>query len=165
MLDNASHAMALPRRLKLFAIALACCFAGAALAQRAVIPFPDPPKAKPEPEVAPRALQPAAKTPAGRTKFATQLAASFRTAGYSLEVAAQEAGSEEARHYPKLTIAGVFDEPFVFKMISAWRFREPALQSGFRSVDIVSRLGQRHYVYDMSSGIVPKCDTQQRICD
>ena len=133
--------------------------------QRLDVPLAQPPKAKPEPAVAPQSVSAQPKTAAGRVKFATQLAAAFRAGGYSLEISSQETGADEPKRFPKLTIAGVFDEPFVFKMISAWKFREPALKSGFRSIDIVSRLGQRRYVYDMSTGTVPKCDTQERVCN
>jgi hypothetical protein len=48
-------------------------------------------------------------------------------------------------------------------MMSTWPFLEPAMKSGFRSVDILSMLGQRHYVYDLSAG-TPRCDTAGRIC-
>jgi len=120
---------------------------------------------KPAPPIAPRAIAPAQKTAAGRATFATRLSASFLADGYSLRVLSQEsvAAGEDPRRFPKLSIAGAFDEPFVFKMMTTWPFLEPAMKSGFRSIDILSMLGQRHYIYDLSAGL-PRCDISGRVC-
>jgi hypothetical protein len=121
------------------------------------------PKAEPAPHAAPHPLRPAPKTPSGRAAFARQFAASLLASGYSVRVSAQETGAGETKLFPKLTIAGAFDDPFVYKMLSGWRFLEPAMKSGFRSVELLSTLSQRHYLYDMSRTL-PNCDTAGRVC-
>jgi hypothetical protein len=120
---------------------------------------------KPAPAIVPKAVLPAPKTAPGRAAFATRLSASFLAGGYSLRVLSQETatGGEQPQRFPKLLIAGAFDEAFVFKMVSTWRFLEPAMKSGFRSADILSMLGQRHYIYDLSAG-PPRCDIAGRVC-
>lgn len=135
--------------------------------QTAPLQSPSELKAKPRPNepAAPATIAPAARTAAGRSAFAARVAAAFKSGGYALRVVAEERGSGDARQFPKLAIAGAFDEPFVFKLISTWPFLAPAMKSGFRSVDIVSLLDRRHYLYDFSSGALPRCDTGNRVCN
>jgi hypothetical protein len=134
--------------------------------QTAPLQTPSELKAKPQPRPAPVApIRPSARTAAGRAAFAAHLAASFKAGGYALRVVAEDHGAGEARQFPKLSIAGAFDESFVYRLISTWRFLDPAMKSGFRSVDIVSLLDHRHYFYDLSSGHRPHCDTSGQVCD
>jgi hypothetical protein len=120
---------------------------------------------KPAPPIAPKAMSASPKTASGRSAFAMRLSASLLGGGYSLRVLSQETatGGEDAQRFPKLLIAGAFDEAFVFKMITTWMFLEPAMKSGFRSIDILSILGQRHFIYDLSAG-APSCDVSGRVC-
>ncbi|MDI3469739.1 MAG: hypothetical protein OJF62_001802 [Pseudolabrys sp.] len=133
--------------------------------QTAPLQTPSELKTKPQPRPVPVApIAPSLRTASGRAAFAAHLAASFKTGGYALRVVAEEHGAGDARQFPKLSIAGAFDEPFVYRLISTWRFLEPALKSGFRSVDIVSLLDHRHYFYDLSSGRLPRCDASGQVC-
>lgn len=145
---------------------LACCVEQAA-AQRVTIPFPEqtkPAPPLPPPEAVSRGVAPGARTPAGRTKFAEQLAASFNSAGFSVRVSAQESGAD-ARGFPKLLIAGLFDDAFLYRMKTTGRFLDPAMKTGFRSVEINAQISRARIVYDLAGGSVPRCDTQGRICD
>jgi hypothetical protein len=160
------------RRIVIIGAALACAIAGSA-AQGQIVrqtaPFQETPEFKPrsEPSLAPVRIAPSPKTAAGRVAFASKLSAAFlANGGYSLKVAALEtpSGGDEAKRFPKLLIAGAFDEGFVFRMITAWPFIAPAQQSGFRSVDITSLLDHRHYVYDLSAKAPPRCDLTGRVC-
>jgi hypothetical protein len=155
-------------------LALAMAFAATAaplhaqMMERQTAPLQTPSelKAKPQPRPAPVApIAPSARTASGRAAFAAHLAASFKAGGYALRVVAEEHGASDARQFPKLSIAGAFDEPFVYRMISTWRFLDPAMTSGFRSVDIVSLLDHRHYFYNLLSGQRPRCDTSGQVCD
>jgi len=120
---------------------------------------------KPAPPIAPKTVSPSPKTASGRSAFAMRLSASLLGGGYSLRVLSQEAatGGDDPKRFPKLLIAGALDESFVFKVITTWPFLEPAMKSGFRSVDILSMLDQRHYIYDLTAG-PPRCDTAGRVC-
>jgi hypothetical protein len=160
------------RRVVIAGVALACAMTGgAALAQivRQTAPLQETPDFKPrsEPGLAPVRIAAAPKTAAGRIAFASRLSAAFLgNGGYSLKVAALETPSrnDETKRFPKLLIAGSFDEGFVFRMITAWPFIAPAQQSGFRSIDITSLLDHRHYIYDLSGKTPPHCDLTGRVC-
>ena len=154
--------------LAIVALALAATAAQGQIV-RQTAPFQEKPDFKPrsEPSVAPVRIAPSPKTTAGRAAFASKLSAAFLgNGGYSLKVEALETPprGEDTKRFPKLLIAGAFDEGFVFRMITAWPFIAPAQQSGFRSVDIASLLDHRHYIYDLSARTPPHCDLTGRVC-
>jgi hypothetical protein len=164
----------IPIRRSVLLAVLAAAFAASATPSRAQmmerqtapLQTPSELKAKPQPRLAPVApITPSPRTASGRAAFATHLAASFKAGGYALRVIAEEHGTGDARQFPKLSIAGAFDEPFVYRLISTWRFLDPAMKSGFRSADIISLLDRRHYFYDLSSSKRPRCDASGQVCD
>jgi hypothetical protein len=154
-----------------FLIAAALCIgAETASAQRYTIPFPDqvrPAAPLPPQDAVSKGMRPEPNTAAGRVRFAEQLTASFRSAGFSMRVSSQEAspGSENARGLPRLLITGLFDDAFVYRIKTTGNFLDPALKTGFRSVEIASQIDRRRAVFDLSGGRVPSCDTTGRICN